>query len=97
MGGNGPNSKLKGRKAKYIQFYLGDLVTSTVDQEINTVSGRVGTLCICLGVVWGGRLAFFVMEDDVSKLIIILSPVALVILVSTESNRSHWAMLKYSL
>ena len=72
-------------------------MTSTVDQEINTVSGRVGTLCICLGVVWEVRLAFFVMEGDVSKLIIILSPVALVILVSTESKRSHWAMLKYSL
>ena len=64
-----------------IQVYLGDLVTSIVDQEINTVSGRVGTLCICLGEVGGERLAFFVMEDDVSKLIIILSPVALVILV----------------
>ena len=51
--------QLKGRKAQYIQYYLGDLVTGTVDQEVNTVSGRVGTLCICLGEVGGGRLAFF--------------------------------------
>ena len=72
-------------------------MTGTVDQEVNTVSGRVGTLCICLGEVGGGRLACFVMEDDVSKLIIILSPVALVIFVSIESNGSHWALLKYSL
>ena len=57
-------------------------MTGTVDQEVNTVSGRVGTLCICLGKVGGARLAFFFgMEDDVSKLIIILSPAALVILV----------------
>ena len=57
-------------------------MTGTVDQEVNTVSGRVGTLPICLGEVGGGRLAFFfVMEDDVSKLIIILSPATLVILV----------------
>ena len=34
-------------------------MTSTVDQEVNTVSGRVGTLCICLGEVGGGKLAFF--------------------------------------
>ena len=80
-----------------IQFYLGDLVTGTVYQEINTVSRRVGTLCICLWDVCGERLAFFVMEDDVSKLIIILSAVALVIFVSTESKGSHWALLKYSL
>ena len=34
-------------------------MTSTVDQEVNTVSGRAVTLCICLGEVGGGRLAFF--------------------------------------
>ena len=34
-------------------------MTGTVDQEVNTVSGRVGTLCICLWEVGGGRLAFF--------------------------------------
>ena len=36
-------------------------MTGTVDQEVNTVSGRVGTLPICLGEVGGGRLAFFLL------------------------------------
>ena len=47
LGKNGPNSTLKGQKSSIFNFYLGDMVTGTVDQEINTVSGRVGTLCIC--------------------------------------------------
>ena len=46
---------------------------------------------------WGKAGFYFVMEDDVSKLIIILSPVTLVILVSIESKGSHRALLKYSL
>lgn len=38
---------------------------------------------------WGKAALFFVMENDVPKLIIILSPVALVVLVSIESKGSH--------